>query len=350
LSDPVAIYNLTHISDLDGMASAALLVHYYKIPIGNVIFAHPEGRVHENAMKVLSRIKSKNGALVISDIVMRGRELDKAAKILSSFKKNNNRVFWFDHHSWDGKDVSKLSKICDIMVVGENKDFCGAELVYNFLCKKDSFGDRLVEMAHLSDFALKSKSERTNHLVDKLRYTIEYLNSDNPENKKLRELVLQLSRGNAESRLVNGTYSRYIRETRAYISGLLKTARILKVNNVKIAVGFSRKLSHQEACMTMLEKLGCDVSVYIDEGVGHSSVRSIRDKKGWGVESTQIATEFSGGGHPLASGFTLEDSGYNLKSKADQEKIIGKIRKISERMYSNKVRYYNQNTAKWATR
>jgi len=101
--------------------------------------------------------------------------------------------------------------------------------------------------------------------------------------------------------------------------------------------------------MMMVNEMGYDIAIYISNETGHSSIRSRRDSKSWGVDSSPIARALEGSGHPLASGFSLEDSGLDLKKRKIQEEIVQRIRKISEGLYSKRVRYYQQDTAKWKT-
>ncbi len=344
------MYNLTHSSDLDGMASAAMLVHYFKLPIENVIFINYGGELFGEALRFVERISGSGHILVISDFGASEPAIGSIARSLSSFRRKGNRIIWVDHHPWSNSSVLKMSKLCDVMVVGENKDFCGAELVYRLLCGKSAFGDKLAEITHLADFALKSRSEKMNRLVDKLSYSIKYLGAEGAiDNPKLRELVLELSAGKMESKLVNRAYSVYKKETAPYMRELLDAAEILTINGIRIAVGFGIKLSHQEACMAMMEKLDCDISIYVNKDNGNSSIRSRRDSAGWGIESMQISMKFGGGGHPLASGFSLYGKGYDLEEKGQRQKVTETIRGMCEGLYGKRIMYYNQRTTKRKT-
>lgn len=344
------IYSITHSSDLDGMASAALLVHYYKMPIQNLCFTNYSGRIYRDTLDFISNIKGSGNLLVISDFGMIDDNLKSMGAALSKFRKKGNYTIWLDHHIWDNRAVEGISKFCDLIVVGENLNFCGTELVYKFLCKKSKFGDELARITHLSDFALASKSKKENHLIDKIAYGIKELGTDNATNPETREFVSCLAKGDIDCKIINDAYEKYMKRSRPFLKKVLSTAKIIEVNKVRIAVSFGIGVSSQEACMTMISKLKTDIAIYVGIKEGHSSIRSVRDSKSWGVDSSEIANAFLGGGHPLASGFSLESSGYDLSDKGAQSEIIEKIRKISEKLYSKKIKYYQQDTGKFAKR
>lgn len=332
------------------MASAALLVHYYNMPLSNVRFINYGGKIFDDCTDFIAEIKGSGNLLVISDFGMVDNIIGKMEKALIAFKKKGNKIVWLDHHLWSESAIKRLGKVCDFMIVGENRDYCGTELVYRFLCEKDKYGDKLTRITHLADFALTSKSKEENHLIDKIAYGIKHLRSDDIDNKNLLAFVSCLSKGDIDCKIINDAYNKYMKESRPHLRKLLKTAKIIKVNGVKIAIGFGTRVSHQEGCMAMLNKLKTDVSIYIGMERGNSSIRSIRDSKSWGVDSVGISNAFSGGGHPLASGFSLEKSGYDLTDKKSQKEVVEKISRISKRLYGKTVKYFQQNTGKYSMR
>ncbi len=343
------IYSLTHASDLDGMASAAMLVRYYKVPIGNVFFGSYSGKIFEDSMKLISGIEGPGNLLVIADIGMVSEDLERIADVLSDFKKRGNYVFWLDHHVWTDDEVKRMSDICDFMIVGENKDFCGTELVYKFLCPRDKFGDRLANFTHVSDFALDSAIANDNKLIKKISMSVKYLNDGRIANPKLRDFVSCLASGSLDCNVINNAYSEYFRESRPYLKEALESANIIEVNGIRIALSFGRKLSSQEACMELMKRKNADVAIFVNVESGDGSIRSARDTDSWGVENTGMAKALKGGGHPLASGFSLGKK-QQLGTTAGQEKMIKRVRGIAQKLYGKRIMYYQQNTGKFSTR
>ncbi len=341
---------MTHGSDLDGIASAALLVHYYGVPLRNIVFINHGGRIYDDALAYIKNIKGGGNLLVISDFGIIPPLYKKMLAAVKKFDRNGNRIIWLDHHPWRDYILKGISRHCSVMVAGENRDFCGAELVYRLLCKRDAYGDRLTRVTHLADFALKSGRKGEDLLVDKMGYAIKYLGNDRAKNPKLLKLVSAIASGDIDSRFMNGVYKKYRKVADPQLKKLRKDLEIIETNGLRIGVGFGRKISHQEACMMMLEKMKCDIAIYISSETGHSSIRSMRDAGSWGVDSSAIAIALDGGGHPLASGFSLGESGLDLKRKKVQDTVVQNIKKITEGLYGGKIRYYQQDTGKWKTK
>lgn len=344
------IYSLTHAVDLDGMASAALLVRNYGMPISNIMFVDYSGKEFDRAMDSVNRIDGSGNVLVITDFSMTGGNAKSMGGVLSGFRKRGNRIIWLDHHPWDRSMIAKASRYCDIMIVGENPLFCAAELVYRLLCTKDSYSDELARITHLADFWFKSKSKRDNDLVNKIAFGIKHIRSYADSEDRLRSFVLELSRGNLHSKAVGDAYKEYISSTRPELKKMLGSCSVMDVNGVRIGVGFGRVLSAQEACMAIIEKLKCDIGIYISTDHMHGSMRSLRDSKTWGVDILKLAESLSGGGHPLAAGFTIEHDGYDVSKVSDRRAVVERIRKTAGMLYKKKVLYFQQSTGKRAMR
>ncbi|MCW6159592.1 MAG: hypothetical protein LVQ95_00680 [Candidatus Micrarchaeales archaeon] len=304
------IYNITHSSDIDGLASAALLAHCYGMPARNVFFSQPSGKQFEDSVKLIKRLAGKGNLLVLTDLAMNKSNNKKMAEALSSFKRKGNSIIWLDHHSWDQSSVNALSKYCDIIVMGE-LPFCGADLVYRLLCEKDAVGGELARIAHFADFAIYPK--RYEKLIWNINYTQKILGTDDRiDSPKLRRLVSLLSMGRYDDRYITSVAKAYIRRSKPYMDALMKNATAANVNGVRIAVGFSKKISNQVACIDMLKRFRADVAVYVPTDTGHCSIRcqSRIDRKRMvrvgGVDGARLARTLGGNGHPLASGFAIE--------------------------------------------
>ena len=214
------IYQLTHSSDLDGMASAALMRHYYGIPLDRIFFANYDGEIFKDAVSAIKGIKGKGDLLLISDFGMNAKNVKPMKDALQRFKAQGNYVIWLDHHPWTELETKELAKVCDILVNGELTS-CGTELVYKFLCKRDAFGDKLVAITHLADFVdtcffmhrdcfakqmkhitkkAKSKfdvqSAREERIIKRIGTVIKVLGrGDSASSPDLRKLVDIISRG-----------------------------------------------------------------------------------------------------------------------------------------------------------
>ena len=342
------IYQITHSADLDGMASAALMRHYYKVPLNRIFFTNYDGKIFKGAVSVIKSLKGRGDLLLISDFGMNAKNVKPMKDALQGFKERGNYVIWLDHHPWTEHETNEIAKVCDILVNGEMAS-CGTELVYKFLCRRDAFGDRIVAITHLADFVdtcffvhrdcfvkqikritkkVKSKSDvqsaREERIIRRLGSVIKELGrGDSPSSPGLRKVVDLLSSGQLEAPLIKKIEKRYIEETAPYRRELLGNAKVYGLNGIKVAIGFSKKINNQEACMTMQEKLKSEVAIYINYGSGHCSVRSDVT-----VDSSGISRALGGGGHPQASGFSIEPSQLTAERR---EKVTKKILAVAKK-------------------
>lgn len=331
----MSVYNVTHSSDIDGLASAALLVRNYGVPLENVFFINYSGRIFEEAVRAIKKIKGSGNVLIITDFGADKSIFEKEVKAIENFKKKGNAILWFDHHPWEAKQTEKMSKYCDVLVNGE-LHLCGAELVQRFLCRKDGFNLELARIAHLADFAIYPK--KYYKLIWNLNYAQKILGKDETaQSGKLRKLVSLIAQGRYSDNYIITAAERYIRRSKPYMDALMKGVHVEKLNGVKLAIGFSEKISSQVACIGMLERFRADVAVYVPIDSGRCSIRckSRIDRKEMvrvgGVDGSKLARALGGGGHPLASGFAIKTGGKRLAA-AEMEKskdwIIDNARKI----------------------
>jgi len=337
---------MTHSVDMDGMASAALLVRNLGMPVENTIFINYGGETFEHAMSSLSKIEGSGNILVISDFCLTDLLIKRMEGELQSFRKKGNRILWIDHHPWSTKALRSAKRYCDLLIVGENPYFCGAELVYRLLCKKDKFCDELTRITHLSDFWLRSKSKRDNDLVDKIAFGLKQLRSGSGRDTALRDFVSELAAGNIDCKIINDAYSKYERKTRPILVEMLSSCSVIRVSGIKIGIGFGTVLAAQEACMAIIERKRCDVGIYIDSKSLHGSIRSVRDEQTWGVDILELAESISGGGHALAAGFSFEGSGHQTDTMEGRRALVDEIRRNAERIYSKRIKYFQQSTGK----
>ncbi len=319
--DPNNIYNITHSSDLDGMSSAAFLVRNLSVPIKNIYFTNYGGELFEDTLKFLKGFRKSGSLLIISDYGVNNKTFSRLKDAIASFKLRGNSVMWFDHHLWSDKQVGEMAKHCDLMVVGENPNCCGAELVYRFLCERNKKSDEIARITHLSDFdPVLIKSVKDRRLIDKVGNAIYYLRGhESLENPRLRRLVLHIAEGRLGHRYIMKAAETYYRISEPRLKKVMGSLVKIKCGGVKVSVGFGKKVRHQDITTRMLDD-GADIVIYCAEDSGHSSVRS----KAW-VESSGISFALGGGGHPNASGFTVKKSDFDLSRKSGRGKFIKKI-------------------------
>ncbi len=325
------IYNITHGVDIDGMSSAAFLVHYYHMPTKNVFFAeHREDRFNE-MLNDVKGMRARNGLIVVSDYAVQGHAVERLIPELLRLKKAGNKIVWLDHHPWYDADIKLLSRFCDIVVVGENKERCGAELVYRFLCPEDSFGKKLARFAHIADFALDADSKSQAQLIKEYALAIKYFNllGRTQRMRMLRSTIEQLASGRYKNKLISKGYSDYSSISREETKKLLANTAVLRVGRIKMAIGFGSKLQSTSACLSIAKKFNPDISIYIDTHKQHPSahLRSIK-----GVDCSKIAYAMGGGGHPQACAFQIR-GGHNFSAASVREKFVRDLVKLGSGFY-----------------
>ncbi len=343
------IHNLTHSTDLDGMASAALIARNLKMSPKNVIFANYSGKEFDQAMVSLSKIKGGGNLIIATDFALEGSKVAKVSSVMQKLKRNGNRIIWLDHHPWSDKAVRSAEEYCDLMIVGENISYCATELVYKTLCKPDKFGDELTRITHLADFWVRSKSQKDNRLVEKISYGMKYIRSYPDWRKRLQAFVSEIARGNLDNKIIKDAYREYSRITRPLLARMLRECTIINCNGVRFGIGFGESISNQEACNAIMEKKRCNVGIYINAENLHGSIRSKRDQRSWGLDIVPLAKSMDGGGHPLASGFSFEGSGHDVSTPAGRARVTDEIRKRITRLYGPKLTYFQQATGKTKT-
>lgn len=321
---------------MDGITSAALLVRCFGMPIKNVFFSQPDGNVFNQSMAAIKKLKGSGNLLIVTDIAVDKSNTKIVADALREFRKNNNKVIWLDHHEWDISTVKELSKYCDFIIAGQLR-VCAAELVYRILCDKSNLCDELVKIAHFADFAIYPKKYEkqiwiVNHAMKILRL------NESLDNPRLRKLVLLVSKGKYNDRYVVSAANRYLKRRKPHMDALLEDTKVMNIGKIRLAIGYSEKLSNQEASMELLDRFGADIAVYVPTDTGNCSIRckSHVDKSGMlrigGVDGSKLARALGGGGHPLASGFPLTAYGNKNFTKEDiekaEKKIIGKAQLI----------------------
>ena len=330
----VMIYNVTHSRDLDGMASAALITRNYKMKPENIIF-FDYGDNFSDVAKEIAAKHPKKSVFIFSDVGVNRYLIGRYAKFLPRLAKGGNRIVWLDHHQWSNTEINKISKYCSLMVVGENRYYCGSDLVYRTLCKKDVQSDKVAELAHVSDMFLKPKNSAQMAMLKRYAFGLKYYNLKPREkrDKKLRDVVFNLSQGRISNNPINQGYAKYTRIFANAQRRLDKSSRLLLAGNARIALGFSNSLQSTFAGIHLLKRFKADISAYVNTGDKSSAAAncSMRSRKG-GFDCLKIALKFGGGGHPQACSFRIRKK-YDFSRKADRERFVREFIKAAEKAY-----------------
>ncbi len=326
------VYNVTHGVDIDGMSSAALLVHYYGLPLNNILFINYDESRFPDTMKQIGKLHARNGLFVFSDFNANDSLAPSIVKLFRSLRDMGNRIIWLDHHPWGDATLRAISPYCDLIIAGENRYRCGAELVYKVLCKGDAFGDRLARFAHVSDFALKGDSAAQDALIKKYSLAITYFNLGGFRrcDAHLRRLVAHLAKGEFRNSSVDSAYKGYIAIMKKSLDRLMRTSLKTDAGRHSIAIGFSRSLNGNTGCGALMGRFSADIALSVDTTPGKMS-GSLRSTGG--VDCSVLARALGGGGHPPASGFNIRKGSYDFSRARERARFVEDVRSLSKKLY-----------------
>jgi len=315
---------ITKDSNPDGISGPALLVYNYGMKPENTILTNYKDL--DRMLARLNRAKISDSVIVFNDMGISPGNLDNSMKILKLLKSRKNRIIWIDHHPWDKEVVGSVRNLIDFAVFGENPRYCATELVFLLLCKDDKTGRKIAMLAHYADFAIKSKYDA---LLKKLSYAIMQSGYDlRTKDKKIYKIIKAVSELDFNNRLVTKLYSAYIKDEAKNMVSLLKNSRKIKTGKYSVGLAFGERLQTNAACAAMKRALHTDINIYVNIKTGKSGIRGRN-----GLDSSLIAKRLGGGGHPQASGFSINPSKLKNSNKSEMERFAKKIGRISEALY-----------------
>jgi oligoribonuclease NrnB/cAMP/cGMP phosphodiesterase (DHH superfamily) len=316
------LFCISRDSNFDGVCGAALLIHNYGLKTKNIIFTN-----YSEFGKLLNRIKGmkiKNSAIVFNDFGLSKTNFSHSKRATKFLKSRGNFVVWLDHHPWENAMANSITKATDFAVFGESRHYCASELTYLLLCKKDRIGKKLALLAHYSDFPTRSKY---NALIARLSYAILYAGySKTRKERLLSSIALSVSKMNFSSSDITNSYKNYIKDERSNMKALISNSYKLKAGKFLIGLAFGRHIQTNSACAAIRKALHSDIEIYVNTETGKCGVRSKDDADG-----SAIAVALGGGGHPQASGFSVDAS--KFRSGKDKEGFAAKIERISKGLY-----------------
>lgn len=288
------IYNVTHMADFDGMASAAMLVHYLGMPEKNIVFGGPGNPDMKACLKELLSLKIHGSLIVFTDLSINKELTLTLSNALDALARNSNKIVWIDHHPIDPYTLRKLKKKCEIFLCGPSK-YCATEQVYNLIKPNpDRYGGTINEIAHFGDFNIYSKKYKST--LRNMAGAIAFINyGDN--NEKLRIIVKLISRNRLDDKFITSNARNYKNDSIKNINELKRTSKPADINGYRVGIGYANRLQSSHACSVIQKLFGTDIEIFISVSTSSLHLRS-RD----GIDSSIIAKDFGGGGHKQASG------------------------------------------------
>ncbi len=315
------IYNLSHMSDFDGIGSAAVIMHYTRMPKENLNFGVYTKESIKGVKEWTDKIGFSGSVFIISDMPPQKEYIDEIASLLESIKQRNNLVFWIDHHPWEENDYKAISKYLDFAIYGE-KNVCAAEILYSILSKHSDSGKAIAETAHKTDFNIIKEEDR--EMLYMLSHTITYMEY-NKDLNGLREMARLISNCEFAAPLIKDNYAKYKAESEKNLEILRSNMKRYEIGKYAIGIGYSKNIQSTQACIFIASQLKTEISIMVDTESRKMKLRSPDNK----LDCSVIAKAFRGGGHRYAAGGLVPDD-IDISSKKGMEELNRRILKVAE--------------------
>lgn len=309
-SNRASIYNVTHIADFDGMGSAAMLMHYAGVPKERIFFGNYMRQAIDRIIEELNAAKLHNSLIIFTDMGVNDSTIETLKGLLHWLKDKGNKVAWIDHHPWNDTAVREIGGECAYLVAGENKNYCATELVYKELFENEAdtaYGMNLANIAHYADFNIRN--EQLDPLLFEITGAITYINYNQGNIARLRDLVSEFAKGNYKNGITKEAYANYLKDSELSIKELEESLEKHSIGNLTLGIGYSKRLGSTQACAIIADELKADIAIFVNTDSRKVSLRS--DKA---VDCSKLAIALGGGGHPQASGCEVNaESGEDWK-------------------------------------
>ncbi|MHA1298028.1 MAG: DHH family phosphoesterase [Candidatus Helarchaeota archaeon] len=250
------LISLTHIEDLDGIGSQAILLRKFpKLSCFQSLYS----QFIEN-IKNIYKLSPKK--LFITDI-----GFNKTFKNIFAILGKMD-VCWIDHHLISESDNIELKKFVPHFI-HSNDETVTAELTQQLFLPNDEIAKKIAKLAHYGDNSIKN--EETDHL----QAIIEL----NQNNKKNIQIILELlSKGEFENKWFKEQYDIYSKK--ALIEFKLLENRIieLKIKNKKIIISFSSFFTTGKQTKYLMNNFDADIIFGVNPVLKTVSMKTIIKK------------------------------------------------------------------------
>ncbi|AFZ69806.1 putative DHD superfamily phosphohydrolase [Caldisphaera lagunensis DSM 15908] len=294
------IYIITH-NDLDGMGGAASILRILgkKLNDSVIIFAEPYNV--ENAIEGIIDSVNKGDYLFLVDIGSNKNNISYVYNYFKEISKKGVEIYWFDHHVWEDKDIQLIKSIGVNVIVDTST--CGTGVAIKYASKIfekniDDFLEKLEKAICASDIwkwddELGAKLFRAtyangglNGLEWKFKVIDKFINGiiwDEELEEHLRYYIRKELEG----------YDRILSTLKTYgnsckVSGVFKDTDIPSDSIVGAMI---------------LSRSNSDIAVIIKKKGFNLVSLSLRSRDKANVQL--IAKSLGGGGHPKASGASM---------------------------------------------
>ncbi len=318
---------LSHIADIDGVGAAALVRMRYRIPLNQIfLISHDRDEVLK-AAQGLRRLGGKGLLVFITDLNPSADTMDVYESMVKEIKGRGGSVVWLDHHVWSKEAIRRIPGACGVAIFGENREMCATQIVHRFLELDSRFANEFADNVHYIDLFLPTKNKKYKRRAEEYKLGIDYYlmrGTHESQQNKLRRLAGAISSGRFTDPDLHRAALKFKALNSKRIALLLRNLVYL---SPQIVLAFSKQVDSTDACHEMLEKTEADISILIKTDTGHCSIRSRK------ADTVPLARTLGGGGHPHASGFSVDVRRYNsFKTANGREKFLGAVKLKADKL------------------
>jgi uncharacterized protein len=318
---------ISHIGDIDGVGSAALIKMRFGMPASNIFFAAHAAKEMKEVEAGIRKLYAKKILLFVTDLTPEHETAPYFKRIIKGVRSKGGKVVFLDHHPWREYIVEEIAKKSDFAAFGENKHMCATDLVHSFLGLDGAFVREFTDLVHHIDLFIKMDSRRQERLADTYKLGIDHFSmskSYGAQVKKLRHLASAIS---SRKFLDKETIRAAVEFERINHARISEMGNDLYVISGKIAIGFSKQVDSSDACRHIMKRALTDIGMIVNIDHSKASMRSVKSN------TTPLANELGGGGHPHASGFNIDSSKYNFfRTKKDRQAFADDVEKLAEKV------------------
>lgn len=268
------VVHLTH-NDLDAVGGDAIHRRKY----GEVFTIWSSVGKFLSLFDAVAGSPGRGDLLSISDIGYQQGVEQRLAKARS----NGWRIEWRDHHRWKDEEVRAVEKKTNLLHI--DVATCATGIVARDLAPGDAVAEEIARV--VCDYDLWKHQDPRSKMLGQVVMR-----------KGCREYVRDnLVRGTIIDARVESEYASIVQEMERDIKKSIRHTTVIADGRYRIAFaplyGYPSETAH-----TIRDELGTDIEVVVSSN-GRISIRSVPPI------SHLIAREFSGGGHPHASGGTF---------------------------------------------
>jgi oligoribonuclease NrnB/cAMP/cGMP phosphodiesterase (DHH superfamily) len=315
---------ISHRRDFDGIASAAELSRFLRGSVKEVLFTNP-GRAE--MLSTISKLDSaKDTYIYIADVSMSAEGYEELCSKFEGVKSRSNKIIWLDHHPWPEAAALKMKPIAEMLIYGEDKNRCAAELVYENFCTGDDVCKKLSSLAHLTDFNLRPEDKELDEALVRMSQCIAFLDRDDMHSNELRgSLVERVATGSISGGIIDQIYAEYKKSEGENLKMLNDTVRTLDVGRYKIGIAFADNLQSNMACAKIKQITGANIQIFVTTKDWSAHVRSEN-----GINSSLLSSALGGNGHEMASGFTLKVTQKQMDKAIEEyvDKVFASAEKV----------------------